>query len=105
MCGIAVTIQLNPSADAIKSAQALTEQMISRIEHRGPDRISIWTTGPEPNPFLAIGHARLAVVDETATYPFTLTRGNTKTVLVLNGEIYNHRQLKQHLLDANLCSA
>ncbi|MBV8762281.1 MAG: asparagine synthetase B, partial [Deltaproteobacteria bacterium] len=77
------------SADAVDVDLVAT--MITAQTPRGPDAHGV-VSGP---PGLAMGHARLAIVDESAAgnQPFA-KRG---AVLSYNGEIYNHMELRPEL--------
>jgi len=62
------------------------------MAHRGPDGQGVHVSGG-----VGLAHVRLAVVDlETGSQPF-LSEDN-RLALVLNGEIYNHRELREELL-------
>ena len=64
--------------------------MLARIGHRGPDGTGALRCGPA-----WLGHVRLAIVDvEGGAQPLTDADGLT---LVGNGEIYNHRALREEL--------
>jgi asparagine synthetase B (glutamine-hydrolysing) len=65
-------------------------RMLERIRHRGPDGAGSHRVGPT-----WLGHRRLAIVDvEGGTQPLIDEHGN---VLVGNGEIYNHAELRAEL--------
>jgi asparagine synthase (glutamine-hydrolysing) len=87
MCGIAgvrTAAGAAPSADAVR-------QMVEALRHRGPDDDGWWSEGR-----VAFGFRRLAVIDlETGQQPIALEDGSG--VLVLNGEIYNFRELRAEL--------
>ncbi|MFA7591374.1 MAG: asparagine synthase B [Sphaerochaetaceae bacterium] len=62
--------------------------MSRKIRHRGPDWSGIYT-----GPSAIIGHERLAIVDPlSGKQPLYSKDG--KLVLAVNGEIYNHRELR-----------
>lgn len=85
MCGLAGWIGRFPYGEA--EAQAIA----SRLRHRGPDgvRIRVW-------PDAALIHARLAVIDlDTGDQPLP-NEARTHWSIV-NGEIYNHRALRNLL--------
>jgi len=71
------------------------------LTHRGPDWFGCWPgkfarPASESQSRVAFGHTRLAVVKpETGAQPIVRKdeHGNTKTVLVVNGEIYNYKFL------------
>ena len=87
MCGIAgfVALQATPNAASI------LERMTNAIRHRGPDDNGYFTG---PDAFL--GHRRLSIVD-LATGHQPMFDGDRSRVIVFNGEIYNHADLRPHL--------
>jgi len=89
MCGIAGIC--NPSNNWKEQIHKMNEKMI----HRGPDNEGIWCSD---NHCIALGHRRLAIVDITddGNQPFVSASG--RYVMVFNGEIYNHREIKRELL-------
>jgi asparagine synthase (glutamine-hydrolysing) len=88
MCGIAgiyTNMHTNPSqVDLVKD-------MLSRIQHRGPDGQGIWSDQK-----VVLGHALLAIIGVgTGQQPLS---NSTGTIWVtFNGEIYNHRELRLSL--------
>ena len=87
MCGICG--QLNFDS---KPAQARdTEAMVRTLDHRGPDDRGAYTHGPA-----SIGIARLNVIDlDTGHQP--VHNEDSSCWCVLNGEIYNYRELRETL--------
>src|SRR4029078_3978048 len=65
--------------------------MTAAMVHRGPDDEGSWAHGP-----LAFGFRRLAVID-LATGQQPLALEGERAVIVLNGEIYNFRELRAEL--------
>ncbi len=66
--------------------------MLSRVSHRGPDGSGITVLGS-----CTLGHARLAVIDlEGGKQP--LCNEDATVWITLNGEIYNHAQLRRELI-------
>ena len=63
-------------------------EMSKRIRHRGPDWSGIYT---HQNAILS--HERLAIVDPTSGKQ-PLYGNNNKLILAVNGEIYNHKELR-----------
>ena len=65
--------------------------MAAAIAHRGPDDEGFYTSGPA-----GLGSRRLSIIDvEGGRQPIANEDGNVH--VVLNGEIYNHRELRRQL--------
>ena len=65
--------------------------MTTAMAHRGPD-----DHGRHDDPRVSLGFRRLAVIDlETGQQPIRLE--DDRAVIVLNGEIYNYRELRKEL--------
>jgi asparagine synthase (glutamine-hydrolysing) len=91
MCGIVTILDLDPArSDAADlRRQALT--LARKIRHRGPDWSGIYS-----DEHAILAHERLSIVDvEHGAQP--LVDARAKTVLAINGEIYNHRDLRRSL--------
>jgi asparagine synthase (glutamine-hydrolysing) len=85
MCGIAGIAALDPSR-TIDGAEV--SPMLRRIAHRGPDDEGIHcATG------IALGHRRLSIIDVAGGHQ-PLGGRRDSTSLVINGEIYNYRELR-----------
>ncbi|NYT86897.1 asparagine synthase (glutamine-hydrolyzing) [Pollutimonas harenae] len=76
--------------------QVVIEASCRRIHHRGPDSNGYWADEPAG---LALGHVRLAIQDLTEAGHQPMTSACGRYVLVLNGEIYNHLDLRKRLDD------
>lgn len=88
MCGIVGVFDLKVSAEGLRT-QVL--KMSKRIRHRGPDWSGIYC-GEKA----IIAHERLAIVDPwSGGQP--LYSKDKKLILGVNGEIYNHRDLRKPL--------
>jgi asparagine synthase (glutamine-hydrolysing) len=86
MCGIVGVFDLQQSADSLRP-QVLA--MSKKIRHRGPDWSGIYCGN---NAILA--HERLAIVDpQSGKQPLFSPDG--KIVLAVNGEIYNHLEIRE----------
>lgn len=85
MCGIAGIAGMNDTVLAGRKVLAMTEA----LSYRGPDG-----RGLNVEDGIAFGHARLAIIDlsEAADQPMTDRSG--RYTIVLNGEIYNYRELR-----------
>ena len=87
MCGIAGILT---EAGRDGSSRRLTA-MTRALFHRGPDDEGFFADGP-----VALGFRRLSVIDlETGQQPIVLEDGSA--AIVLNGEIYNFRELRAEL--------
>lgn len=67
--------------------------------HRGPDGEGLWwsATDPHTGSQSALAHRRLAVIDLSPAGHQPMADPETGHVLVFNGEIYNHRELRHEL--------
>lgn len=88
MCGIVGIFDLKKNAEDLRG-QAL--QMSRRQRHRGPDWSGIYTSD---NAIMV--HERLSIVDPTSGKQ-PLLSADGKLVLAVNGEIYNHKELRKNL--------
>ncbi len=88
MCGIVGIFDLKKNSDQLRE-QAL--QMSRKQRHRGPDWSGIFLS---ENAIMV--HERLSIVDPTSgKQPLYSADGNL--VLAVNGEIYNHKELRKNL--------
>jgi asparagine synthase (glutamine-hydrolysing) len=76
--------------------QEIDISLLDMIKHRGPDRQDIYEDIRNQNS-VWLGHARLSIVDltEAGNQPMISECGNY--ILVFNGEIYNHLELRSEL--------
>ncbi len=90
MCGIVCLFDAKQKTEILRP-QIL--EMSKKIRHRGPDWSGIFM---DENTIMA--HERLAIVDPTSgKQPLYSTDG--KVVLAVNGEIYNHQELREEFPD------
>lgn len=89
MCGIA-----GMWATGALAPGSIVKEMTAALHHRGPDSNDVWTS---PSGCVGLGHARLAIVDlsEHGRQPMQSRSG--RYVIVFNGEIYNHLELRTNL--------
>ena len=86
MCGIVSIFNIKQQTPALRQ-KAL--QMSGKIRHRGPDWSGIYCGGSA-----ILAHERLAIVDpQSGKQP--LFSPDKKQVLAVNGEVYNHRDIRQ----------
>ena len=90
MCGIAGLLGNGSLEDAISMASA--------IGHRGPDGSGDFQASVEQTDgSVAFSHARLSIIDlDGSQQPIHSDHG---CVLMVNGEIYNHKKIKSELQD------
>ncbi len=84
MCGIAGFVGRGDRADL--------DAMLSKIQHRGPDGVGTYFDNG-----VALGHARLAIIDPDARSLQPMSSADGRYVIVFNGEIYNYKELKRDL--------
>ena len=86
MCGIVGIFQVKEQSQAMRQ-KAL--RMSQKIRHRGPDWSGIYCGGSA-----ILAHERLSIVDpESGGQP--LYAPDRKQVLAVNGEIYNHQEIRR----------
>src|SRR5262245_5201306 len=95
MCGIAGALTFSNSSFEI--TPAYVERMRDAMPHRGPDGVGLWISDDRR---VGLGHRRLAIIDLSpcAAQPMANDAGTLQ--LVLNGEIYNHAELRAELARA-----
>jgi asparagine synthase (glutamine-hydrolysing) len=90
MCGICGIVQLGGEPRRVIDSDALL-RMTDVMTHRGPDDRGVYEA-----PGIALGMRRLAIVDvEGGHQPVTNERSDV--CAIQNGELYNHRHLRQDL--------
>jgi asparagine synthase (glutamine-hydrolysing) len=90
MCGIAGFIGF----DATTRAEEIARRMAARQAHRGPDDCGTWVDEPAE---VALSHLRLAIVDLSPLGAQPMVSHCGRYVLIYNGEIYNHLEIKARL--------
>ena len=86
MCGIVAILSVKEQTSALRE-KAL--KMSQKIRHRGPDWSGIYCGGSA-----ILAHERLSIVDpESGGQP--LFSPDRKQVLAVNGEIYNHQEIRR----------
>eukprot|EP00850_Spirogloea_muscicola_P015747 SM000123S25859 [mRNA] locus=s123:338049:342948:+ [translate_table: standard] len=88
MCGILAVLGAH---DASAATRTRVLQLSRRLRHRGPDWSGLFVAG---NNYLA--HERLAIIDP-ASGDQPLYNESKDIVVAVNGEIYNHEDLKSQL--------
>src|SRR5438105_14321269 len=90
MCGITGLITQNP--------EARIGAMLKSIEHRGRDDEGVWTsTINDEGQSVCLGHRRLSIIDTSSAGHQPMRSSDGRFVVILNGEIYNYRELRAQL--------
>jgi asparagine synthase (glutamine-hydrolysing) len=92
MCGL--TGYLTPGGFEANAASCIIRDMSHNLNHRGPDDNGIWI---DSNYGVAFGHQRLAVVDLSTAGRQPMSSVTEGFIIVFNGEIYNHRELRNRM--------
>ena len=91
MCGFVSIFNIAQGKSAEMREKAL--KMSTKIRHRGPDWSGVYSSEK-----CVLAHERLAIVDPlSGGQPLYST--DRKQVLAVNGEIYNHQQIRQQMAD------
>lgn len=96
MCGIAGFLNFKSSPD--QSHDLLAEcatRMADAMVHRGPDDRGTWV---DPSVGIGLGFRRLAIVDLSPAGHQPMVSSSGRYVIVFNGEIYNHLELRHELI-------
>jgi asparagine synthase (glutamine-hydrolysing) len=101
MCGFAGILT---GVGASSDHKYLGLAMVGTLRHRGPDDVGAWAEAFEEGG-VALAHTRLAIVDTSAAGHQPMHSTSGRWVLVFNGEIYNHLELRASLEAAGAVSA
>lgn len=99
MCGLAGYLDSGGSFGT-QNGIVLLGRMASVLAHRGPDDAGGWVEGS-----VALGHRRLAILDLSPAGHQPMHSADGRYVLVFNGEIYNHLDLRIQLGNAGAAPA
>jgi len=89
MCGIAGAVAREPGA---RPPAGAAEIFAAAMIHRGPDGHGLWQSGPA-----ALAHRRLSIIDLSEAGRQPMTNEDGRIAAVVNGEIYNHAELRADL--------
>jgi asparagine synthase (glutamine-hydrolysing) len=85
MCGIAGTV-------GFRGDEATLQKMANVLAHRGPDESAVWASDD-----VGLAFRRLSIIDVAGGHqPIWNESGDV--AILLNGEIYNHRELQRDLV-------
>jgi asparagine synthase (glutamine-hydrolysing) len=89
VCGIAGALALDfRTSPDVAGVERMTEALL----HRGPDDSGLLVDGP-----IALGHRRLSILDTSPAGRQPMRSADGRHAIVLNGEIYNYRPLRDEL--------
>jgi asparagine synthase (glutamine-hydrolysing) len=91
MCGFFGYLTGKPVEDDV------LRQGVAALRHRGPDDSGLWR---DPDAGIALGHARLSIVELSAAGHQPMASASGRYVLAYNGEIYNHSELRLRLQES-----
>ena len=94
MCGIAGFISPYLSRDSFNKTITC---MIDKLGHRGPDDKGIWF---DTKSGVALAHSRLSIIDLSKAGHQPMISSCKRFYIVFNGEIYNHKMLREELPDS-----
>jgi asparagine synthase (glutamine-hydrolysing) len=90
MCGIAGFL----TQAAVGGSSAIASRMADCMIHRGPDDSGVWV---DEAAGVALAHRRLAILDLSPAGHQPMLLAGGRFVVVFNGEIYNHLELREEL--------
>lgn len=93
MCGISGVWQSNDRSASADLASVIGG-MNAAQKHRGPDDEGCWV---DVSTRVAFGHSRLSILDLSSSGHQPMASHGGRYRIVFNGEIYNHKALKDHL--------
>src|SRR5437588_10969514 len=95
MCGIAGLVSQNP--------ETRIGVMLKSIEHRGRDDEGVWTSPAidDEGRRVCFGHRRLSIIDTSSAGHQPMLSHDGRFVVILNGEIYNYRELREELANTS----
>ena len=85
MCGIAAI--LTPHQE---KKECFTQKALKLLHHRGPDDQGVWM-----DESIGLAHTRLSILDLSEAGSQPMHSENKRYVIVYNGEIYNHLELRK----------
>jgi len=90
MCGIAGIL----SCIGDSTLSEIVAHMADALVHRGPDDAGVWV---DEAAGIALAHRRLSILDLSPAGHQPMVSASGRYVIVFNGEIYNHQDLRHEL--------
>ncbi len=91
MCGLAGFLTGNSGVPLV---EATVRRMLAPLDKRGPDDEGVWLDSALG---VALGHRRLSILDLSPLGAQPMQSPSGRFIIVYNGEIYNHRDLRREL--------
>jgi asparagine synthase (glutamine-hydrolysing) len=95
MCGIAGIVGIRDMASATSKIKLMSQA----IAHRGPDAEAFFIDDG-----VVLGHRRLSIIDLSVKANQPMFDASGRYSIVLNGEIYNYRDVKKNFPDYHFCT-
>jgi len=93
MCGIVGIVDNNQNSSI---SYELIKKQTDKIIHRGPDSDGVWVSERNNCGF---GFRRLSIIDLSNNGSQPMTTEDGRYTIVFNGEIYNHNEIRNKLID------
>jgi len=93
VCGIAGFFTANNNRSTVEMV-SIANEMANSIQHRGPDHGDVWVSEEVG---LTLAHRRLSIIDLSVRGNQPMYSENMQFIIVYNGEIYNHLELRWEL--------
>lgn len=95
MCGICGFLDTSRArGGSAETLMGVAERMADALWHRGPDSSGAWA---DPDAGIGLGHRRLAIIDLSPAGHQPMESVSGRYVMVFNGEVYNHKELRSDL--------
>jgi len=92
MCGIVGVVVFDRGN--FRVSDSYIANMTDAVAHRGPDGAGVWLS---PDRRVGLGHRRLSIIDLSHAADQPMSNEDGSVWLVLNGEIYNHAEIRIEL--------
>lgn len=92
MCGISGF--WSTSSEGVRQLEEIGRAMSRTLRHRGPDADGIWS---DTDAGIVLAHRRLSILDPSPQGAQPMLSASGRHVVVYNGEIYNHPELRRRL--------
>jgi asparagine synthase (glutamine-hydrolysing) len=92
MCGISGVLAFKNSNFEVTGEYLV--RMRDTMVHRGPDGAGSWIS---PDRRVGLAHRRLSIIDLSQAASQPMSNGDGSLVIVFNGEIYNHAEIRREL--------